>query len=69
MELRRQSIEAMAEFNASTDGAARIALANGCGATPRGCPRRAALLLAALRFGLNGTRPEWQAGKNRLRPP
>jgi hypothetical protein len=61
----RQSIEAMAEFNASTDGAARIALANRLWRDACADARcRAALLLAALRFGLNGTRPEWQAGKD-----
>jgi hypothetical protein len=59
-----QSIDAMAEFNAATDGAARIALANRL--WREACPDarcRAMLLLAALRFGLNGTRPEWQAAQ------
>jgi hypothetical protein len=60
----RQSIDALAEFNASTDGAAQIALANRLWREACADARcRAALLLAALRFGLNGARPEWQAGK------
>ena len=60
----QQSIDAMAAFNASTDGAARIALANRLWREACADARcRAALLLAALRFGLNGTRPEWSAGQ------
>jgi hypothetical protein len=58
----RQSIDALARFNASTDRAARIALANRLWSDA--CPDarcRAGLLLKALQFGLNGSRPEWNA--------
>jgi hypothetical protein len=56
----RQSIDALAELNAATDRAQRIALANRLWRQACADARcRAALLLAALRFGLNGARPEW----------
>lgn len=58
----RQNIDAVEAFDAATDRAARIALANrlwgeGC-ADP---PCRAVLLSAALGYGLNGARPGWRA--------
>jgi hypothetical protein len=65
----RQSVDALAEFNAATDRAQRIALANRLwrdGCADARC--RAALLLAALRFGLNGTRPEWSASQDAAAP-
>jgi hypothetical protein len=58
----RQSVDTLARFNASTDRAARRALANRLWSDAcAGARCRAALLLAALRFGLNGSRPEWTA--------
>jgi hypothetical protein len=61
----RQSIDALAEFNAATDRAQRIALANRLWRQACAHARcRAALLLAALRFGLNGARPEWSVAQD-----
>jgi hypothetical protein len=58
----RQSIDTLARFNASTDRAARLALANRLWSDACASARcRARLLVAALRFGLNGSRPEWNA--------
>lgn len=56
-----QSIDQLDAFDASTDRAARLAVANRLWS--EGCPEaacRADLLLAALRFGLNGARADWQ---------
>jgi hypothetical protein len=58
----RQAIDAPDAFDAATDRAARIAAANRLWA--EGCPDapcRAMLLSAVLRFGLNGSQPEWRA--------
>ena len=58
----RQTVDGLEAFDAATDRAARIAAANRLWA--EGCPDapcRAALLSAALRFGLNGSRADWTA--------
>ncbi len=61
----RQSVDALAEFNAATDRAQRIALANRLWRQACADARcRATLLLAALRFGLNGARPEWSVAQD-----
>ncbi len=58
----RQTVDELEAFDAATDRAALIAVANRLWA--EGCPDapcRAALLSAALRFGLNGARAEWRS--------
>lgn len=60
----RQTVDTLDAFDAATDRAARIAVANRLWA--EGCPDapcRAELFLAALRFGLNGSRAGWRAGQ------
>ena len=61
----RQPIDELDAFDASIDRAARISVANRLWA--EGCPDaecRAALFVAALRFGLNGARPDWRGGQS-----
>ena len=60
----RQAIDEPGAFDASTDRAARIAVANRIWA--EGCPDagcRAETFAAALRFGLNGARAGWTAAE------
>lgn len=61
----RQGIDDPDAFDLATDRANRIAAAQmlwnqGCGAGETGMRRRAAVLLAALRFRLGGARPAWR---------
>jgi len=61
----RESVDALDDFDLSTDRANRIAIVNrlweeGCGADEAGAACRAALLKAALAYRLTGARAEWQ---------